>query len=58
MSIRNGDKARFGRLRKQRNLLRKHIRDARDAMENKAARTAIPASEYDGTPAVSLKPIG
>jgi hypothetical protein len=39
MSERNGDKARFGRLRKRKILLRKRIR------EIKAARTAINASK-------------
>ena len=34
MSARNGDKARFGRLRRQKILLRKRIREMRDAMEN------------------------
>jgi hypothetical protein len=32
MSARNGDKARFGRLRKQRILLRKRIREIRAAL--------------------------
>jgi hypothetical protein len=58
MSVRNGDKARFGRLRKGKILLRKHLREMRDAMENKTARTAIAASEHDGTTSPSLKPMG
>ena len=45
MSARNGDKARFGRLRKQKILLRKHVREMRDAMENKPARSAMVASQ-------------
>jgi hypothetical protein len=45
MSVRNGDKARFGRLRRQRILLRKRIREIRAALENKMAKTAIVASE-------------
>lgn len=57
MSVRHGDKARFGRLRKQRNLLRRHVREARDAMANKIARPAISTPEYDVTPAASLKPL-
>jgi hypothetical protein len=57
MSVRNGDKARFGRLRKHRILLRKRLREMRDTMENKTARTAIAASEYDGTCSLSLKPM-
>jgi hypothetical protein len=44
MSARNGDKARFGRLRKHKILLRKRTREVRDAMENKT-RTTIVASE-------------
>ncbi len=58
MSVRNGDKARFGRLRKQKILLRKRTREMRGAMENKTARTAIAASEYEGTSSPSLKPMG
>jgi hypothetical protein len=56
MSVRHGDKARFGRLRKQRNLLRRNVREARDAMANKIARPTL--AEYDVTPAASLKPMG
>ena len=41
MSARNGDKARFGRLRRQKILLGKRIREIRDAMENKTTGTAI-----------------
>jgi len=58
MSVRNGDKARFGRLRKHRILLRKRLREMRDAMESKRGRTAIAASEYDGTPPPSPKLMG
>jgi hypothetical protein len=56
MSVRNGDKARFGRLRKQRILLRKRLREIRDAMGSKTTPTVIAASEYDGTSSRSLKP--
>lgn len=45
VSVRNGDKARFGRLRKQKIHLRKRIREMRGAMENKTTRTAIAASK-------------
>jgi hypothetical protein len=48
MSVRNGDKARFGRLRKQKIRLRNRIRKLRETLESKSARTAIAASEYDG----------
>lgn len=58
MSVRNGDKARFGRLRKHRILLRKRLREIRDAMGSKTTTTAIAASEHDGTSSRSLKPIG
>ncbi len=58
MSVRNGDKARFGRLRKQRILLRKRIREMRDATETKTARTTIAASESDGASSPSIKLMG
>jgi hypothetical protein len=45
MSVRNGDKARFGRLRKQKICLRKCIRKMRDAMERKTANAVIAASK-------------
>ena len=45
MSARNGDKARFGRLRRQKILQRKRIREVRDAMDKKAPRSAIVASQ-------------
>jgi len=45
MSARNGDKARFGRLRKRRILLRKRIRKLRDTMESKTANAVIAASK-------------
>jgi hypothetical protein len=58
MSVRNGDKARFGRLRKHRILLRKRLREIRDAMASKTTTAAIVASEHDSTSSRSLKPIG
>jgi hypothetical protein len=58
MSVRNGDKARFGRLRKHRILLRKRLREIRDAMESKTTSTVVAASDYDGTASRSLKPTG
>jgi len=42
MSARNGDKSRFGRLRRQKILLRKSIRELRQAMHNKT--TGQPAA--------------
>jgi len=47
MSVRNGDKGRFGRLRKHRILLRKRIREIRDAMGSKTTTIAIAASEHE-----------
>ena len=41
MSARNGDKARFGRLRRQKILRRMHIREMRVLTEDMAARAAI-----------------
>jgi hypothetical protein len=57
MSIKNGDKARFGRLRKQKILLRKRIREMREAMENKN-RATIVASEQNGATPLTLDPVG
>ena len=54
MSARNGDKARFGRLRKRKILMRKRSREMREAMENK---TIIVASEYCGTTPLTLEPM-
>ena len=45
MSARNGDKARFGRLRKRKILLRKRVQDLKNAIEAKAARIANAASK-------------
>jgi hypothetical protein len=57
MSVRNGDKARFGRLRKQKILLRKRIRELREAMQIKT-RTTIVVSEQNGTTPLTLAPLG
>ena len=57
MSVRNGDKARFGRLRKQKIHLRKRIREMREAVENKT-QTTIVAYEQNGTTRLTLQPIG
>ena len=45
MSATNGDKARFGRLRKQKILRRKCVQDLKIAIEAKAARIANAASK-------------
>jgi len=42
MSERNGDKARFGRLRKQKVLLRKRVRELRKALETKGGMALSP----------------
>ena len=44
VSVRNGDKARFGRLRRQKILLRKNIREMRDALNNPKTVTVIPGA--------------
>jgi hypothetical protein len=44
MSVRNGDKARFGRLRRQKILLRKRIREMRDAMEKQQQGQQFPGA--------------
>jgi len=58
MSARNGDKARFGRLRKRKIHLRQRIRDMRGAMESKSARAAIVALSSEGTAALTVEPMG
>ena len=58
MSVRNGDKARFGRLRKHRILLRKRAREIQGAMASKAAAPATATPESDGSSSRSLKPMG
>ena len=45
MSARNGDKARFGRLRKRKILLRKRVQDLKNVIEAKAARIANATSK-------------
>ncbi len=44
MSERNGDKARFGRLRKHKILLRRRLREMRDATESKTTTRAVAVS--------------
>jgi hypothetical protein len=56
VSERNGDKARFGRLRKHKILLRKRTREFRKKLENKATRTTAPA--LDRTMSLPLEPTG
>ncbi len=45
MSQRNGDKARFGRLRKRKILLRKHVQEIRDGMQKITAKAGTSASK-------------
>jgi len=48
MSSSNGDKSRFGRLRRQKILLRKQMRELRGAMKEKTTVTATPESKPEG----------
>ena len=57
MSARNGDKARFGRLRRQKILLRKCTREMRDAMYKKTNGMAIVAPAGDRTTSLPPGPI-
>ncbi len=56
MSARNGDKARFGRLRKQRILLRIRIQRLRDAMEHRRVRPETVASQPGKEPSLEPRP--
>jgi hypothetical protein len=58
VSVRNGDKARFGRLRKRKILERKRIRELWKALENNATRTTIAASDSGSAVSLTLEPIG
>jgi hypothetical protein len=58
VSGRNGDKSRFGRLRKRKILERKRIRELWKALENNATRTTIAASESGSAVSLTLEPIG
>ena len=58
VSLRNGDKARFGRLRKRKILLRKRIREMRDAMKNKTTGIAIPECKDASPTSLTLDSIG
>lgn len=58
MSERNGDKARFGRLRKRKILERKRIRELRKALESKTPEPTTAASEQDGAVLLTLESIG
>jgi hypothetical protein len=58
VSERNGDKARFGRLRKHKILLRKRTREFKKNLENKATRTTAPAPSSGHTMSLPLEPTG
>jgi len=48
MSIRNGDKARFGKLRRQTILLRKRMREMWDTMKTKPQGQPLPRANDPG----------
>ena len=56
MSARNGDKARYGRLRKQRILLRNRIQKLRDAMELRRARLEVVTPQPEKKPSLEPRP--
>jgi len=58
MSVRNGDKARFGRERKRRISERQRIRELRKALENNAPRTTLAAPELVSITSLALEPAG
>ena len=57
MSVRNGDKARFSRLRKQKILLRKRTREMQDAVEIKTTENNCRVRVIPHTP-LTLEPVG
>jgi hypothetical protein len=57
VSERNGDKARFGRLRKRRILLRKRIREFRKKLENNVTRPTLAAPELVSITSLTLESI-
>jgi hypothetical protein len=57
VSERNGDKARFGRLRKRKILLRKRIREFRKKLENNVARPTLAAPELVSITSLTLESI-
>jgi len=58
VSERNGDKARFGRERKRKILLRKKIREFREKLENSATRPTLAAPELVSITSLTIEPIG
>jgi len=58
MSVRNGDKARFGRERRRKVYERKRIRELRKALENNATRLALAPPELVGITSLTIEPTG
>ena len=58
MSERNGDKARFGRERKRKILLRKRIREFRKQLENNALGPPLAAREFVSIASLAIAPTG
>lgn len=56
MSKRNGDKARFSRLRKRKILLRKTIREFRAKLENGPSGPTLPEPELVGITSLTAEP--
>jgi len=56
MSARNGDKARFGSLRKRRILLRSRVQKLRDALEKQRAKAEMVASPTEHKPSLEPRP--
>lgn len=58
MSERNGDKARFNRLRKCKILLRKTLREFRRILEDSASRSTIAALDLVSITSLTVEPAG
>lgn len=58
MSEWNGDKARFGRLRKRKILLRKSVREFRKKLENTTTRPTLAAPELVSITSVMVESTG
>jgi len=58
VSERNGDKARFSRVRKRKILLRKTIREFREKLEKSASGPNLPEPELVGMASQTIKQTG
>ena len=58
MSERNGDKARFSRLRKRKLVLRKTIREMRQTLEDCASRPTLAEPEFVSITSLTVEPAG